>query len=83
MRKNPREKGMPSITKLLNPFKIGESVTIRVEPSVHKGMPHHRFQGLTGKIIEKRGESYVVQIRDRHKPKQIIARPVHLTRVKL
>jgi large subunit ribosomal protein L21e len=41
-------------------------------------MPHPRFKGKTGRIIEKRGKSYIVQILDGNKAKKLIARPEHL-----
>ncbi|HLC59594.1 MAG TPA: 50S ribosomal protein L21e [archaeon] len=69
----------PTITKFLRKFEIGQDVVITIEPSSHKGMPFPRFKGKTGKIIEKRGRSYVVEIRDYDAVKKIISRPEHLT----
>jgi len=48
------------------------------EPSSHKGMPSPRFKGKIGKIIEKRGKSYIVEIIDGKKKKRIISNPEHL-----
>ncbi|MCD6503364.1 MAG: 50S ribosomal protein L21e [Euryarchaeota archaeon] len=76
--KSPRERGMPPITRFLQEFNTGDYVTIDIEPSVHKGMPHPRFQGRTGVVIGKQGKAYVVRIRDGGKYKKIIALPVHL-----
>jgi large subunit ribosomal protein L21e len=70
-----RRKG---ITRFLREFKEGERVIILQEPSSHKGMPFPRFKGMSGKIIEKRGKSYIVEILDGNKLKKIIARPEHL-----
>jgi large subunit ribosomal protein L21e len=81
LRKRPREKGMPPITRILRSFKIGDKVSIKIEPSVHKGMPHHRYQGITGKVVGKRGDAYEVEIKDLNKTKLIISRPVHLARL--
>ncbi len=78
LRKSPRRRGMFSLSKVLYQYKIGEKVVIEIEPSIHKGMPHPRFHGRTGVIVEKRGRAYVVQIRDGNKVKLIIARPEHL-----
>jgi len=41
-------------------------------------MPHPKFHGLTGTIVGKRGNSYLVKIRDKKKEKIIISRPEHL-----
>jgi large subunit ribosomal protein L21e len=68
----------PPITKFLQEFKIGQNVVIKQEPSSHSGMPHTRYKGRTGKIIGKRGKSYIVEIKDGNKVKRLISRPEHL-----
>ncbi|HVL48712.1 MAG TPA: 50S ribosomal protein L21e [Candidatus Thermoplasmatota archaeon] len=81
MTKPHRERGMPPITHTLRTYDEGTSVTIKINPSVHKGTPHVRFQGFTGRVIERRGDAYVVAIRVGGKMKSIIARPEHLWEV--
>jgi len=81
LRKKPRERGIHSITRALQEFEKGDSVNIVINPSVHKGMPHIRFQGQTGKIEGKQGNSYLVGINDGKKHKTLIIRPDHLRRV--
>ncbi len=81
LRKTPRERGKVPVTRFLQQFEIGEKVCIDIEPSVHKGMPHPRFQGRVGEVVGKRGRAYIVRIRDGDKKKLIIALPVHLKRV--
>jgi len=78
LRKKPRQRGKLSISKILYQYKLGEKVVIDIEPSVHKGMPHPRFNGKIGTIIEKRGRAYVIEIRDGRKMKHIITRPEHI-----
>lgn len=68
----------PSITKFLQEFEIGQKVLIALEPSSQKGMPHPRFKGKVGKIIGKRGKSYIVEIKNGNKVKKLISRPEHL-----
>lgn len=68
----------PPITKFLQDFQIGQNVAIDPEPSSHKGMPHSKFKGLAGKVIAKRGRSYVVKIRVGNSKKVVISRPEHL-----
>ncbi|MDH7507384.1 MAG: 50S ribosomal protein L21e [Candidatus Thermoplasmatota archaeon] len=79
--KKPRQRGIHSITKALQQFDIGASVSIVIDPAVHKGMPHIRYQGYTGKVEGKQGSSYLVGIFDGKKHKTLIARPEHLRRV--
>lgn len=68
----------PTITKFLQEFKRGQRVVIVQEPSSHKGMPHPRFKGVMGKVVEKRGKAYIVEILDGNKVKKLVSRPEHL-----
>lgn len=78
-RKSLKQKRVrPNITKFLTEFKKNQSVMILQEPSSHKGMPHPRFKGKTGRIIGKRGKAYIVEIVDGNKVKTLITRPEHL-----
>jgi len=79
MRKRPRERGKIGLSRILRGYQPGEKVTILIEPSMHKGMPHRRYHGRVGVIDEKRGKSYVVRVQIGRDTKQIIARPEHLT----
>lgn len=81
LRKKPRHRGLNSITSALQDFEEGESVSIVIDPSVHKGMPHVRFQGHTGKIQGKQGGSYVVGVNAGDKQKTLVVRPEHLRKV--
>ena len=81
LRKKPRERGIHSITRALQQFEEGDSVSIVIDPSVHRGMPHIRFQGHTGKVLGKQGGSYLVGINDGKKHKTLIIRSEHLRRV--
>ena len=78
LKKKARQRGLPTLSRILQEFENGQFVHIDIEPSIHKGMPHPKFQGLTAVVKEKRGSSYVLEIRDGSKKKTIIARPEHL-----
>jgi large subunit ribosomal protein L21e len=80
LRIRPRDRGFTSITKSLRQFETGESVNIVIDPSIHKGMPHIRFQGYSGKIAAKQGNSYVVKLNIGKKEKTLVVRPEHLRR---
>jgi len=77
--RKPRERGKTSLTKILHGYEAGENVVVTINPSVHKGMPHRRFQGRVGVIAAKRGRSYVVHVSQGDASKEIIVRPEHLT----
>ncbi|MHA1267673.1 MAG: 50S ribosomal protein L21e [Candidatus Helarchaeota archaeon] len=77
-RKKARQKGMPALGKYLVEYNVGNKVDIIIDPSVHKGQPHFKYQGRTGTIVEKRGRAYIIQIRMGKKDFFIIARPEHI-----
>ncbi|MHC1625324.1 MAG: 50S ribosomal protein L21e [Methermicoccaceae archaeon] len=79
LQKPRRQKGLTSITRALQVFDEGKKVHIRIDPSVHKGAPHHRYHGRTGEVVEKRGRAYIVRVRDGGTYKNLTVLPVHLT----
>jgi large subunit ribosomal protein L21e len=81
MRKKPRTRGISAITRAMQQFEIGANVSVDIDSAVHKGMPHHRFQGYTGKIEGMQGDAYLVGITVGNKHKTLIVRPEHLGRV--
>lgn len=76
--KKSRERGLIPITRSLATFDVGQKVHIVLEPSVHKGMPHPRFHGMTGTVVEQRGRSFLLEVKEGNAKKVIIARPEHL-----
>jgi len=74
-------RGLPPVNAFLKEFEVGEKVVIKIEPSVHKGMPLPRFHGRIGEVIGKRGRAYLVKIKDGGKEKVLISLPVHLKKV--
>ena len=80
LRRKPRHSGISPITRAMQQFEIGDSVNVTIDPSIHHGMPHPRFQGRTGKIEGARGKAYLVGISDGKKHKTLIIRPEHLGR---
>ncbi|UCE35871.1 MAG: 50S ribosomal protein L21e [Thermoplasmata archaeon] len=78
LRKRPRERGQPPTTRILQTFEEGEKASIIIDPSIHKGQPHRRFYGLTGTIVGKQGEAYLLDVKCGNKKKTLIVRPEHL-----
>jgi large subunit ribosomal protein L21e len=76
--KGPREHGKLRLSKLLHEYQSGTSVVIKIDSSVHKGMPHRRYHGKVGTVLNKRGRSYVVSVSQGDAIKEIIVRPEHL-----
>ncbi|MCW4002483.1 MAG: 50S ribosomal protein L21e [Candidatus Bathyarchaeota archaeon] len=78
LRKPTRAKGKPQIGKLLQDYASGSQVIIKMDSSVQKSMPHKRFHGKIGTIVEKRGRGYVVRVPQGEAVKEIIVRSEHL-----
>jgi len=79
LQRKPRERGKTGLSKLLREYEADEKVVVKLDPSVHKGMPHRRYHGRIGVIAEKRGKSYVVNVSQGKAIKEIIVRPEHIT----
>jgi len=76
--KGAREHGKLRLSKLLHEYQPGASVVVKIDSSVHKGMPHRRYHGKVGTVLNKRGRSYVVSVPQGDAVKEIIVRPEHL-----
>jgi len=79
-RRGPRQRGLSPITRSFQTFQVGERVTIVIDSSVQRGWPHHRFHGMTGTVVGRRGNSYLVDVRFGGRIKQAVVRPEHLRR---
>jgi len=77
--KSVRERGaIPPLSSLMYEYKEGDYVVIKINPSIHKGMPHRRYHGRVGIIVGKRGRAYEVKVTLGNKEKLLIIRPEHL-----
>jgi len=78
LRRSPRERGKLGLSKILREYNLGEKVVIDINPSVHRGMPHRRFQGKVGVIVAVKGRAYTLSVTQGNGVREIIARPEHL-----
>lgn len=81
LRKNIRERGKLSTSKIIQDFPIDSKARIKINPSVPQGQPHAKFHGETGVITGKQGKAYVLKIKNGNKYKKVIAKPEHLEKV--
>jgi large subunit ribosomal protein L21e len=79
LKRNSRERGKTGLSQILQEYEPDEKVIVKIDPSVHKGMPHRRYHGKIGVIVDKRGRSYVVNVSQGDAVKEIIVRPEHIT----
>ncbi|MBE0517834.1 MAG: 50S ribosomal protein L21e [Thermoplasmata archaeon] len=78
MQNRARDRGLSPITKEFQTFDVGEQASVTIDPSLHKGQPHVRFQGQTGTVGGMQGDAYLINIKVGGKRKQLIVRPEHL-----
>lgn len=78
LRRSPRDRGNPPPSHATRRFAEGQRVAIVINPAVHKGMPHVRFQGATAVVMGKQGNSYRVHFHSGNKLKELVVRPEHL-----
>ena len=78
LRKKVSQRGKLKISSVLEKYEVGDLVSINPEPSYHKGMPYKRFFGKLGRVVEKRGNSYLIGVREGNKTKTVICAPVHI-----
>ncbi|HLC69080.1 MAG TPA: hypothetical protein VJH24_04535 [Candidatus Bilamarchaeaceae archaeon] len=58
-------------------FPLNSTVVIVPHPSP-KGQPSLRYSYRHGRIVEKRGKSYLLEVTDGNKQKRLIVHPIHL-----
>lgn len=77
-KKSTRESGRPKLGKLLVEHPVGSQVIIMIDSGVQKSLPHRRFHGKIGKVVDKRGRGYVVSVPQGDAVKEITVRAEHL-----
>ncbi len=80
-RKRQREHGKIKLSRWFQDFKKGDKIAIIRELSVQPKFPK-QLQGRSGIIESKRGNSFIVKIKDLNKEKTYIIHPVHLKKLK-
>jgi large subunit ribosomal protein L21e len=68
--------------QIMKEFKPREKVVIIADPAVHKGLPHPRFVGSIGYIIEQRGQSYIICVLNGDKEKTLTVSPHHIKKIR-
>ena len=79
-KKNIRTKGKIQFSSYFQELNKGENVSVIIEKGLSSSFPK-RLQGRTGRVKEKRGRAYLVEIADQNKPKTFIIAPIHLKKI--
>jgi large subunit ribosomal protein L21e len=69
-----------SVSDRIKSFDIGDSVAIVPKGSV-KNIPHPRYRGRIGKVIERRGSAYVVELWMMNAKKRLTVPALHLNKI--
>lgn len=80
-KKPVRTRGKLPLSKYFQELKKGDKVSLVKNASVDSNFPD-RIQGTTGVVEGKRGNSYIVNIKDNNKLKKHIVKPIHLRKIK-
>ena len=75
-----RGRSRSTVAESVRTFKIGDKVLISPKASI-SGMPHLRYANRHGIVVEKRGRSYVVEVKDGKKTKKLVTGPIHMRKV--
>ena len=78
--KNVREKGKVKLSRMFQSLNIGDRVSIEKELSEKAGF-HKRLQGRTGVIEGKRGQAYIIKMKDFNAEKRYLIKPIHLKKL--
>jgi len=79
-RKNIKDRGKLKFSLYFQSFNKDDKVAIIRDHTVSPAFPK-RIQGKTGVIIGKRGEAYIVMIKDGNAKKMHIIKPLHLKKI--
>jgi len=74
-------KSIVSVAKYMTEFNLGDKVVITPRAK-NIGLPHLRYANRHGIVMEKRGTSYVVEVKDLKTKKLVVVSPIHLTMCK-
>ena len=80
-RKPVRTRGKIKLSRYFQKLEEGDRVAVVAEKAMQPRFPK-QLQGKTGVVKEKRGNSYLIKIKDQNKEKGFVISPVHLKKVK-
>lgn len=80
-RKSIRDKGKIKLSRYFQEFEKGDKVAVIRELALHPKFPK-QLQGRSGVIKGKKGNSYIIKMKDLAKEKTYIIHPVHLKKLK-
>ncbi len=80
LQNDPRDQGTSPPQQAVEQFEDGDTVHLKIDPSVQEGRFHPRFNGQTGTVVGEQGQAYKVEITDGNVTKTLITKPAHLSK---
>jgi len=78
LKKKPRERGRPGLSRLFYEYDLGDYVCIDICPNYIETAPHRRYQGRVGIVVGKRGRAYIIRVKLGNRYKTIITTKDHI-----
>ena len=72
------KKAPRGVSFLLREYQVGQQALVIIDPRQHKGLPHRRYHGKVGRVIEVGRRSVTLHIKLGNKTKTLITRLDHI-----
>ena len=66
------------VSFLLREYQIGQQALVIIDPRQHKGLPHRRYHGKVGRVINVGRRSVTLHVKLGNKTKTLITRLDHI-----
>jgi len=66
------------VSFLLQEYKVGDKALIKIDPRQHKALPHRRYHGKVGTVINVGRRAITLHVKLRKKTKTLITRLDHI-----
>jgi len=77
--RNVMSKSAPrGVSFLLREYREGEQALVIIDPRQHKGLPHRRYHGKVGNIVNVGRRSVILDVKLGNKTKTLITRLDHI-----
>ncbi|MFA5358012.1 MAG: 50S ribosomal protein L21e [archaeon] len=71
-----------TVNDLVKEFDEGDTVQVVIKANQHDGFPDKSFQGLTGKVVKRRGSAFEVKLDKGNQSQIVVTTAVHLKQLK-
>ena len=72
------KKGPRGVSFLLREYNVGDRALVQIDSSQHKGLPHRRYHGKVGNIVNVGRRAVTLDVKLGNKTKTLITRLDHI-----